>query len=117
MPSLPRPINDFEEVSLLTPNVCRNSRLDFEKPTGPDFNSYRRRCNFTPDRILPPDSLVQKFRHQFQRFFGFWQLKVIPEGMGQRLEHDQVRIDASLQQRTMERTRIAQQNIARAGDE
>jgi hypothetical protein len=31
---------------------------------------------------LTPHPLIEKLRHQVQRFFRFWQLEVIPEGVG-----------------------------------
>ena len=75
------------------------------------------RRNFSAELFLPSNSLVEELCHQFQSFFGFGQLEVIPEGVRQGFENDEVGIDARLQQRAVERGCIAQQNVACAGDQ
>ena len=45
----------------------------------------------------PSDSFVEELRHQFQRLFSFRQLEVIPEGMRQRVENNQARVNPRLQ--------------------
>jgi hypothetical protein len=44
---------------------------------------------------------VKEVCHNVQRFFRFRQLKVVPEGMRQGFEDDQLRIHSGLKQRAM----------------
>jgi hypothetical protein len=58
---------------------------------------------------LIAELLVEKLRHQFQGFFGFRELKVIPEGVGQCLENHQPGVDIITKKSAMEQCRVAQQ--------
>ena len=67
--------------------------------------------------VLVRQLLIEKLRHQFQTFLCLRQLEVIPERVRQGLEHNQLRIVPGAQQRAMEQRRIAEQQIAGAGDQ
>jgi hypothetical protein len=64
--------------------------------------------------ILLADVLAKESCHQFQRFFRFWKLEVIPERMRQRFEDNQLRVVSRRQQRAMKNRCITQQDISRA---
>ena len=52
---------------------------------------------------------VKELGHQLERFSGFRQLEVIPEGVRQSFEHDELRVVSGAQQGSMEDGGIAEQ--------
>src|SRR5438270_5610099 len=68
-------------------------------------------------RLLVSDCFIEELSHQLQRLSSFRKLEVIPEGMGKSLEHDQLGVISGAQHGTMQNRRIAEQQVACAGDQ
>src|SRR5215469_7722625 len=67
--------------------------------------------------VLLLDFVLEKLRHPFKRYFGFRQLEVIPESMRQGFKDHQLRVAPGSKQGVVKDRRVAQQDVARAGDE
>jgi hypothetical protein len=52
--------------------------------------------------------LVEEIGHELDGFFCLRQLEVIPEGVWERLEYNQLRVDTGAEQRAVEKCRVAQ---------
>ena len=68
-------------------------------------------------RASSSDCLIKEVGHHVVGFNGLGQLGVIPEGVRQRVEHHQLRVDSGVQKRPVQVGRTAQQQVAPAGDE
>src|SRR5579883_3224336 len=66
---------------------------------------------------LHAEPSAEKRSHQIQRFPGFRQLIVIPEGMGQCLKNDQLRSGPGAQKGAMQDGSPAEQKVASARNE
>ena len=72
---------------------------------------------FLARKRLVRDSLVEEPGHQTEGSARFGKLEVIPEGVGQGFANHQLRVIVGAQQSTMENRGVAQQQVARAGDQ
>jgi hypothetical protein len=61
--------------------------------------------------------LRQELRHDGVGFFRFWELRIVPKRMWQRLEYDQFRIDTCMKVGAVKDRGSAEQQIPSAGDE
>ena len=61
--------------------------------------------------------LHKKIGHHVVGFDGFGHMGVVPEGVGERVEDHEVRVNSGLEIGAMQVHRSTQQQVARAGDE
>src|SRR6266481_4509417 len=69
------------------------------------------------NKELTAKLFVEEFGHHVEGFFCFRQLEVIPEGVRQGFENEELRVVACAEQSAMEHGRVAQEQIASAGDQ
>ena len=67
--------------------------------------------------LLAPNFLVEKVGHDLKCLGCLGKVEVVPKRVRERLKDNQLRIVTCMQQGTMKRGRITQEEIARAGDE
>lgn len=72
---------------------------------------------FLGRKKLARDFLVEELGHQLEGFARFGKLEVIPEGVGQGFVNHESRFIIGAQQGAMENRGVAQQQVARAGDQ
>lgn len=60
---------------------------------------------------------VEKLGHDSEGFRRLGKLEVIPEGVGEGLEDDETGVDAGAEEGAMEEGGVAEEEVARAGDE
>src|SRR5579859_6311556 len=68
-------------------------------------------------RELVADLIIEKLGHDSEGFRRFGELEVIPEGVRKGLENYQMGVDAGAEEGAMEEGGVAEEKVARAGDE
>lgn len=67
--------------------------------------------------LLISELRLKEVGHEVEGFGGFGELEVVPEGVGQGFEDDELRVDVGAEQGAMEDGGVAEEEITGAGDE
>jgi hypothetical protein len=69
------------------------------------------------DVLLLSQVFGEESSHELVGFFGFGECGIVPEGVRQRFEDDQLRVNSSAEIRTVQDCGAAQEQVASAADE